>query len=89
MSKINFLIVITILALLGVQFWLTSIHSASGREISDVLTRISEVKSQNNQLQMAIWQKSSLASISESADKLHFVQSSPIVLAPLSTALAP
>jgi len=89
MLKINSLIILVILVLLGAQFWFTSVYSVSGREMNEVLTQIYEVGSQNNQLQLAIWQKSSLASIQESATNLHFVQSSPIVLAPLSTALAP
>lgn len=89
MLKINSIIIFTNLVLLGAQFWLTSIYSVSGREISEVLSQISEVKSENNQLQLAIWRKSSLASIHESAANLRFIPSTPTVLAPLTTALAP
>ncbi|MBI2008542.1 hypothetical protein HYS82_02700 [Candidatus Amesbacteria bacterium] len=89
MLKISSIIITANLLLLGGQFWLTSIYSVSGREISEVLTQISDVKSENNQLQLAIWKKSSLSSIHESAANLSFVPITPTVLAPLTTAQVP
>lgn len=89
MSKISITIIIINLALLGAQFWLTSVYSASGKELNEVLSQISELNTQNNQLQLAIWGKSSLASIQQSASNLRLVQTTPTILAPLTTALVP
>lgn len=89
MSKLKFLLVFINLALLGGQFLLTSEYSASGRELDDISSRLSAISTQNSQLRLAIWEKSSLAAIRDSADRLNFVQAKAIPLSPLSTALVP
>ncbi|TSC88348.1 MAG: hypothetical protein G01um101416_16 [Microgenomates group bacterium Gr01-1014_16] len=89
MSKLKLAIIFINLALLGAQFLLTSAYSAAGREISGVSSQVSEIKSQNSQLQLAIWGKSSLASIQASAAGLNFIHTNATVLSPLSTAMAP
>lgn len=89
MSKIKFLIITVNLVLLGIQFWQTSVYSASGRELDDISSQISALNTQNNQLRLAIWNRSSLVSVQASAVKLNFVQAKATTLSPLSTALAP
>lgn len=89
MSKLKFIIILANLALLGAQFWLTSVYSASGRELDRISSEISDLNSQNSQLRLAIWDKSSLASIEASAARLNFAQAKAITLSPLSTALVP
>jgi len=89
MSKLKFLLLFINLALLGGQFLLTSAYSASGRELDDISSRLSAISTQNSQLRLAIWEKSALASIRDSAARLNFVQAKAATLSPLSTALVP
>ena len=89
MLKLKFLLLFINLALLGGQFLLTSAYSASGRELDGISSQLSAISIQNNQLRLAIWNKSSLASIQTSASGLNFVQAKAATLSPLSTALVP
>ena len=80
------IIIILNLILLAGQFWLTTSRATDGVLLSKTATELTNLETQNHELELDLFQASSLVEISRQAQALHLVPVQTVSWNPLQIA---